>query len=129
MKLSIKNTIYQSIIQNKWIDISYVNKKEESTDYYIGIKDIDINKGIIVCDIFNPYKSNSVLNTSSKDIYIYINGIKSASILEQSYYETPTELLNKVISDKRVADFLDVVNFDNNILCYLSDCYRLGGWY
>ena len=125
MKLSIKNTIYQAIIHNKWIDISYVNKKEESTDYYIGIKDIDINKGIIVCDIFNPYKSNSVLNTSSKDTYIYISGIKSASTLEQSYYETPTELLNKVINDKRVADFLDVVNFDNNILCYLSDCYRL----
>ena len=57
MKLSIKNSIYQAIIHNKWLDISYLNKKGESTTYYIGIKDIDVEKGTIVCDIFNPFKS------------------------------------------------------------------------
>ena len=125
MKLSIKNSIYQAILHSKWLDISYVNKKEESTDYYIGIKDIDIDKGIIVCDIFNPFKSNQIIRDGKKDTFIYINGIKSASVLEQSYYETPKELLTKVTTDKRVGEFLDVVNFDNNILRYLSDCYRL----
>ncbi len=30
MRLSIKNSIYQAIINNKWLEISYVNKKEES---------------------------------------------------------------------------------------------------
>ena len=124
MKLSIKNSIYQAIIHNKWLDISYVNKKEETTDYYIGIKDIDIEKGRIYCDIFNPFKSTEVIKDKS-DTFIYLNGIKSASVLEQSYYDTPKELLTKVATDKRVGEFLDVVNFDNNILRYLSDCYRL----
>lgn len=125
MKLSIKNSIYQAILHGKWLDISYVNKKEESTDYYIGIKDINIDKGTIICDIFNPFKSNQVIDGGKKDTFIYIGGIKAASILEQSYYETPKELLTKVTTDKRVGEFLDVVNFDNNILRYLSDCYRL----
>lgn len=124
MKLSIKNSIYQAIIHNKWLDISYVNKKEETTDYYIGINDIDIEKGRIYCDIFNPFKSNEVIK-DKRDTFIYISGIKSASILEQSYYETSKELLTKVTADKKIGEFLDVVNFDNNILRYLSDCYRL----
>ena len=124
MKLSIKNSIYQAIIHNKWLDISYVNKKEETTDYYIGIKNIDIENGRIYCDIFNPFKSNEVVKDKS-DTFIYLNGIKSASVLEQSYYDTPKVLLKKVTTDKKVGEFLDVVNFDNNILRYLSDCYRL----
>ena len=51
MKLSIKNSIYQAIIHNRWLAISYVNKRNETTDYYIGIKDIDIDKGTIKCDM------------------------------------------------------------------------------
>ena len=124
MKLSIKNSIYQAIIHNKWLDVSYLNKKEETTDYYIGIKDIDIEKGRIYCDIFNPFKSTEVIKDKS-NTFIYLNGIKSASVLEQSYYDTPKELLTKVTTDKTVGEFLDVVNFDNNILRYLSDCYRM----
>ena len=124
MKLSLRNSIYQSIIQNKWLDISYVNKKEETTNYYIGIKDIDIEKGKITCDIFNAYKSNEVAG-DGKETFIYISGIKSASILEQSEFETPKELLTKINSNSKYNEFFEVINFDNNILRYLSDCYRL----
>lgn len=125
MKISIKNSIYQAIIRNKWLDISYLNKKDETTNYYIGIKNIDINRGVIVCDIFNPFKSNEVVNGGNKDTFIYINRIKSASVLEQSYYETPDELVELVNNDKKVGEFLEIINFDNDILSYLSDCYRL----
>lgn len=107
------------------MDISYVNKKKESTNYYIGIKDVNIDKGTITCDIFNPFKSNTVIQHTNKDTFIYISGIESASILEQSYYEVPKELITKVTTDKKVGEYLDIVNFDNNILRYLSDCYRL----
>lgn len=122
--LSIKNSIYQAIINNKWLDISYLNKKKESTNYYIGIKDIDIDKGIIFCDIFNPFKSNEIIK-DNKNTFIYINSIESASILEQSYYDIPKALIKKVKTEEKILNFLDVVNFDNNILNYLSDCYKL----
>ena len=125
MKLSIKNSIYQAIIHGQWLTISYLNKQGVTTDYFIGIKDININKGIIVCDIFNPYLSTKVVRNDNKDTFIYVEGIKNAIIIEQSYYDTPKELLVKVAKDKRVNEFLEVVNFDNNILRYLSECYRL----
>lgn len=125
MKLSIKNSIYQSIISNKWLDISYVNKKEVATRYYLGVKDIDVDSGIIYGDIFNPFKSNTVIEDGKKDTFIYLSGIKSASVLEHTYYETPKELQEKAHNDKKLGEFLEVVNFDNNILRYLSDCYRL----
>lgn len=127
MKLSIKNSIYQAIIHGQWLAISYLNKQGVTTDYFIGIKDINIDKGIIVCDIFNQYLSNKIVQNKDKDkdTFIYINGIQNAIILEQSYYETSEALLNKVTKDKAVGNFLEVINFDNNILRYLSDCYRL----
>ena len=73
---------------------------------------------------FNPFKSMEVIQ-DKKETFIYLSGIKSASVLEQSYYETPKELITKVTTDKKVGEFLDIVSFDNNILRYLSDCYRL----
>lgn len=125
MKLSLKNSIYQAIIHNKWLDVSYVNKKGETTYYYLGIKDIDIQKGILICDIFNSSKSTEVLSCGRQNTFVYIDSLKTATILEHSYCEIPKALVDKVTSDKRIADYLEVVNFDNNILRYLSDCYRL----
>lgn len=126
MKLSIKSTIYQAIIGDKWLDISYINRDEENTNYYIGIIDIDIIKGTITCDIFNPYKNNNCLeNKSKKRLFINIEGIKHAKVLEQSYYPIPEELKLRIESDSNLSKYLEVDAMDNDILRYLSDCYRL----
>ena len=66
MKLSIKNSIYQAIIHGQWLAIFYLNKQGVTTDYFIGIKDINIDKGIIVCDIFNPYLSNKIVQNKDQ---------------------------------------------------------------
>ncbi|MBP5694062.1 MAG: hypothetical protein J6X03_01200, partial [Bacilli bacterium] len=124
MKLSVKNSIYQAIINNKWLEISYINKSNENTNYFIGIKDIDIEKGRIYCDIFNPFKNDETFDKKFNS-FIYLEGIKKANILEHTCYETPNELTNKINGDKRIEELLEVVNFDNNILRYLSECYRL----
>lgn len=120
MKTTIKNLIYQSISLNKWLNISYVNKKGEVTSYYIAIKHIDVTKDVLLCDIFNPYKTENTLET-----YIYIKNILSASILEHSYYEPPTKLLKEINENHSLMDYLEIINFDNNILSYLADCYKL----
>lgn len=124
MKTSIKNTIYQAIIEDKWIDISYVNKDKENTDYYIGILDIDTKKGTITCDIFNPFLENNRLAESKKTLFIKIDGIKHAKILEQSYYPVPEELKKKVEANAELSKYLEVDLMDNDILRYLSDCYK-----
>ncbi|MBQ9457199.1 MAG: hypothetical protein IJU64_01665 [Bacilli bacterium] len=125
MKISVKNSIYQAILHRKWLDISYLNRKGETTYYYIGIKGIDIKTGKVICDIFNPGKNNRVLEgRRNQDTFIFIDQIKTASVLSQSYYETPSSLMEK-LNQKVFDEYLEVVNFDNNILRYLSDCYRL----
>ena len=126
MKLSIKSIIYQAIIEDRWLDISYVNREKENTDYYIGIIDIDIKKGTIICDIFNPYKNNNCLmDGSKKKLFINIDGIQHAKVLEQSYYPIPEELKKRIEADADLAKYLEVETMDNDILRYLSDCYRL----
>ena len=46
MNLHIKNAIFRAIINNKWLDISYVNKFNAHTRYFIGIKSLDLKKNI-----------------------------------------------------------------------------------
>lgn len=122
MKHSIKVVLYQAIIEKKWVSISYINKDKENTDYYIGIKDIDIDKDLIFCDIFNAFKETGLIDKD--DLRIKISGIKTAKIVDQSYYPTPEKLLNEVTENTQLQNFLEVSSFDNNILAYLSDCYK-----
>lgn len=125
MKLSVKNAIYQSIVKGKWLSVSYVNRNNEPTEYYVGIQDLDIEKGTLCCDIFNPFKKDVILTPKQRRFFIYIDRIKRASVLEHSYCDVPEDLIKKVSTDKAIGEYLEVVNFDNNILQYLSDCYRL----
>ncbi len=126
MEISIKSAIYQAIIEDRWLDISYVNREKENTEYYIGIQDIDTKKGTIKCDIFNPYKSKQCLkNYSGQPINISIEGIKRAKVAEQSYYPVPEDLKARIEVETELNKLLEVETLDNNILRYLSDCYRL----
>lgn len=109
------------MINNKWLKILYTNKEKETTDYYIGIKNINIGKGQLLCDLFNPFKSINTINSVTIDI----NSIKWAEIANQSYYETPADLLKKINNNITLANYLEISNFDNNILEYLSECFRL----
>lgn len=126
METSIKSAIYQAIIEDRWLDVSYVNRAKENTEYYIGIIDINVKKGTITCDIFNPYKGNECIKTrSDKGITISIEGIKRAKVVEQSYYPVPEALKTRVELEADLNKLLEVEALDNDILRYLSDCYRL----
>lgn len=124
MKQSIKNAIYQAISEGKRLDVTYQNAKGEVTKYNIGILDLDIKNNRIYCDIFNSYKNSLIINGRKGTPYIFIDKIKSASVIEQSYYDVPKDLLDKINTDKNILQFLDTIKFDNNILAYLSDSYR-----
>lgn len=126
MNLSIKSIIYQAIFEDKWLRISYVNKDGDCTEFFIGINDIDINKGRIYCEIFNPYKDiNCLINSFKSDLFIHFIGIKKAEILEQTYYPVPDKLKERINKDHNMSTYLEVDKLDNNILLYLSECYKL----
>ena len=63
--------ISESIKTGKWLSISYKNKKEEMTYYWIAIQDIDLEKKELIVKIFNDQKSFDCL-----DAHISVNQIK-----------------------------------------------------
>lgn len=124
MKLSVKQAIFRAVNENKWLDIDYINAKKERTDYFIGIKDIDIQKGRIACDIFNCFKKTHTVPHKG-DIFIKIEGIVSARVIEQSFYLSDARLRNRISKDPKLLEYLEASAFDNNILGYLADCHKL----
>ncbi len=124
MRLNTKQTLYRAILEDKWIDVFYVNAKEEKTHYFIGVKDIDMKEGRVYCDVFNSYKSHSVLTDGDKSIFIRLDGITQARIIDQSYYPSPEKLKKRLENEGDLFAYLEGDTLDNNILSYLSDCYK-----
>ncbi|MGP1414260.1 MAG: AAA domain-containing protein [Bacillales bacterium] len=121
MKLPIKNQIYQAINEHKWLDITYINSKNETTNFFVGIYDINFEKGTLYCEIFNYFKSLDVID---RKVNIHIDKIKSASVIEQSFYLIPKKLQDKLENSKDLVKFFELVNYDNNILMYFTECFK-----
>ena len=63
----------ESIKTGKWLDISYKNKQNETTYYWIAIKDINLAKKVLIVTIYNDYKSFECL-----DAFIKVDNITEA---------------------------------------------------
>ncbi len=122
MKQSVKAAIYQAINEEHWLEIRYTNSKGETTDFHIGINDIDIEKDKLYCEIFNGFIDDKVLPTPRP---LTISRIERAFVVEQTYYPTNTRLAKRLENDKTLINYLEINRLDNDILRYLSDCYRL----
>ena len=108
MKLSIKNAIYQSIIQNKWLDVFYTNKNNEKIHYNIAVKGIFVSQKNL-CDLFNLFKDNE--RTISNDATISIELINSARVMDHTYYDVPTELLDKVANNCKHLQKIKIMKY------------------
>jgi len=121
MKLSIGAIIYQAVNERKWLDITYGNKNETPTRFWFALKDIDFVRDKLFGEIFNYYKS---LDCIEEPRPISRNKIKSIKLVEGSYYDPPEALVKKIEESKNSIDWLNIETFDNNILLYLSECYK-----
>ena len=110
--------ISDAIKRGKWLDIVYINSNNETTYFWIAIKDINLREKILYCSIFNEPKGLNVLG----DISIRFDGIESAKILEFTNYDVPEELLNKLETQREDAKWLKFETFNNNILRYYYKC-------
>ncbi len=122
MKATLKSSIYKALMEDHWLYVSYVNREGENTKYYLGIADIDTEKEKILCDIFNSYKD---LECLPHKVSISIEGIQDAVVMEESFYPTSDELI-ETLSDTSsdLYKYLEVDTMDNNILQYLTQCYK-----
>jgi hypothetical protein len=87
MMKNIGSIISQGIKESKWIDIEYRNKQGDITYYWIAVTGLDVSNKKLNVMIFNHDKSNDTL-----DATIFFDSIKSASILEGTFYEVPKSL-------------------------------------
>lgn len=46
--------IFRTVHEGKWLSVEYKNKDEKITRYWIGIKDIDVDKRSLIVDGFGP---------------------------------------------------------------------------
>lgn len=116
----VGRAILKGVYQNLWIKIRYKNKSDEITHYMIGINKIDPVKKLIFCDAFNLKYGTDV-----KELVILFDSILSASICENTYHLTPTELIEKIEAEKEEFVFLNIMETNEDILDYYSDCFKL----
>jgi len=109
--------IGKSIREGKYLNITYKNKNEEVTAFWICILDINASDELFV-NMFNVTKDEPKLNSK-----IFISSIQKAEILKFSHYDVSNELILKIYDDKS----LQIYNFDrydNNTLNYYLECYK-----
>ena len=88
---NIELLISESIKSGKWLDISYKNKNNEITYYWIAINDIDLKNKLIDAYIFNEKKSLDCLKVN-----ISFDRILSAKLLDFTTYEVNEKLIKKI---------------------------------
>ena len=117
---SVYRDIFRAIHEGKWISIEYRNKEEKVTKYWIGIRNLNINKGILVVDGLHL----SHYTTAKLDC-IYIDSILSSKIIEGSYCPVNQELIRDIYLNphkyKKIFD--NIANL--KILNYLEMCNRM----
>lgn len=115
----ITHLIARSIQEGKYLSISYKNKNEELTDFWISIQDINQYDELTV-NMFNVTKPEPILNAT-----IRITRITRAELLIFSTYDVPYSLVNKIQNDESL-DVYSFEKFDTTILNYYLECYRAG---
>ena len=112
--------VSKAIKEGKWLNISYINKNDENTFYWIAIKDINFESKKFFVSMFNDKKS---MNTF--DSWISFDSIQNAEIIEFSSYEVPDNLINKIEHNLDKCKWLNYDHFNHNILNYYIECNLL----
>lgn len=109
--------IGKAIREGKYLNISYTNKSEENTYFWMRILDIN-SAGELTADIFNPTKDQPIL-----DAKIFISSIQKIEILKFSHYEVSESLIWKISEDQSLLKY-NFNGIDNNVLAYYLECYK-----
>jgi len=115
--MNIGDKISKAIKEGKWLNISYINKNDENTFYWIAIKDIDFDSKKFYVSMFNDKKSMNTFDT-----WIYFENIQNAEVIEFSSYDVPDNLINKIEKNLNKCRWLNYDHFNHNILNYYTEC-------
>ncbi|MBQ6479302.1 MAG: DUF2726 domain-containing protein [Erysipelotrichaceae bacterium] len=116
---TISRELFKAIHEGCWLYIEYHNQKDETTKYWISVKDLNPVQGRVVVDGMH-LKTYEVT-----ELNLYIDRIKSAQVVDGTYAPVNQKLVDDIAinPEKYYSVFSDVVNL--KILNYLSQCSRL----
>ncbi len=121
---SIGAELSKSIKEQTWVYLEYENKQGETTFFWAAIKDVYPKDKRLRVDMFNPqyYDSNKrkLLETT-----LSFNRIKQATILEETTYDAPLNLYEKIKTQIHHLRWLDYDGFDNKILSYMKRSFDM----
>jgi superfamily I DNA and/or RNA helicase len=117
---TIGRDIIKAINEGKWLDITYKNKQNEKTRYWIAINDINVSKQMLKVDGFNLRKGKEPIQ-----LFIYYDSIISSKIVEGTYYERNKDLIQEIKTNPDKFTFLYINRFNFRVLEYLAECHKL----
>lgn len=112
--------VFRAIHEGKWISIEYLNREEQTTKYWIGIRDLDVRNRTMAVEGLHL-----VQHTVEPFDKIKLDSIQNSRIIEGSYYPVNEALVKDIYLNPHKYNTL----FDNTanlkILGYLEMCNRL----
>ena len=116
----IYKDIFKAIHEGRWLEIEYKNVAQDITRYWIGIKKIDIQSGILLVD---GLRLGSHL--ALKELTVKINAILSSFVLEGTYYPINKRLCADISENPEKYQCLFNNTANLKILNYLDECHKL----
>lgn len=115
----ISRDIFKAIHEGKWIAVEYRNKQQNVTKYWIGIKNINPYKKLLIVDGLN------VATSEMKELNLYYDSIIDANLIEGSFCKINSKLLEDIEEHTSRYSFIfnNVANL--KLLDYYSECNRL----
>ncbi len=111
--------IFKAIHEGKWLSIEYRNKQNNVTKYWICVKSLDpIRRSL---EAYGLHLSDLTV----KELYLYIDSIQQAKLVEGSYCERNQKLIDEIsLNPSKYRSLFDHVP-NLKILNYFSDCNKL----
>lgn len=115
----ISRDIFKAIHEGKWIAVEYRNKQQNVTKYWIGIKNINPYKKLLIVDGLN------VATSEMKELNLYYDSIIDANLIEGSFCKINSKLLEDIEEHTSRYSFIfnNVANL--KLLDYYSECNKL----
>lgn len=112
--------VSRSIHEGKWLAIKYNNAKSEETSFWCAIKDINPETRVMLVDVYNT----EIEPHYDRDYRINFDRIKTASVIEGSYFPKQEVLIEKINTNLEDFLFLEYNKFEVKLLNYYLECYN-----
>lgn len=119
--MNIGDNISKAIKESKWLNVSYINKNNVETDFWMAVLDIEVVKKELYVYIFNRYKKTYDTITT----WISFDKITSAEVLKFTTYDRPDKFITDIENNIEKYEWLNYDHFNNNVLNYYKECNEL----